>query len=987
MAKNFTALVTALLADNSIQNAIDAQAKKARLTIPNVEITNIDKFAKSVQDALNKAKFNIDATDVAKRFGHSIGESVKKEVESSLNKIGLTNGGLNHVKDILQNSGFDKKSIEAATQELNKMLVTVEKIKTTQLANGNIKMNITGVDQLGRAVSILREFNKETGEISTSSKSFTQTYAANVKNAARAIQEAKTAFSQLKAKQEEIKKFEVKLSGIDKASEQANLLRNKLNEAYESYNRMFSENSGKLSNLQLESLAEGFRNIALQSDLARTAMEDAAKAAQQKSDIKAAKDAEAAAFENATRRITEYFQALANLEKNEAARKDVHYVDGQTGYISSSGKYQQLAQELTRVRAAYEEVSSAEERSKLSVENQAKVMEFAQQKAREYGLTVEEYANRRARAEDEAAARAQKQAEKAKNAQDNKAVNDALSSLISKQKQIADLQKELNKLGSDSNRVDALRNQISKLSAEFDKLYLSYAGKFSDSQLSKLFDEINSSGFKITDANNKLLDTERLKEQARAAKETSAAYSDMMKLAEQIGKKKIEIAKLDPNTDSAKIAELKTQLHELIEEFDKLSASSKTDGFTGEQFTQLAAKVREADKEIEVIEAHSRDLARNLGESLKNGVAGNNLDDTINKFEKLKSVTPELANQMKELKAAAETLKSDTASDREKIAAYETYNRVLKDTTDAVNRQYKAEHDAAKASEKLTQEKNRAAKMMADLDTWLSRNPKVAQAFGAELENIRDQLRNVETNGANLNTVSTQIAKLKAEAKAAGLVTDSWAASFKKLGLQILGLGSTYQIIMKIINAVKQGVNTVVELDTALVDLRKTTTMSDNELSSFYRDANEEAKRLGTTTQQLIQSAADWSRLGYSSKTDATRMAGLAAQFSAISPGMDVNQATTGLVSIMKAYGIETEEVLDGVMSKINRVGNTAATNNAEIVTGLQNSASALAAMNTDLSKSIALFTAGQEISQDASKVGMIIAQTYSNVWCGFIAA
>ena len=49
---------------------------------------------------------------------------------------------------------------------------------------------------------------------------------------------------------------------------------------------------------------------------------------------------------------------------------------------------------------------------------------------------------------------------------------------------------------------------------------------------------------------------------------------------------------------------------------------------------------------------------------------------------------------------------------------------------------------------------------------------------------------------------------------------------------------------------------------------------------------------------------------------------------------------------------------------------NTAATNNAEIVTGLQNSASALAAMNTDLSKSIALFTAGQEISQDASKVG-----------------
>ena len=55
-------------------------------------------------------------------------------------------------------------------------------------------------------------------------------------------------------------------------------------------------------------------------------------------------------------------------------------------------------------------------------------------------------------------------------------------------------------------------------------------------------------------------------------------------------------------------------------------------------------------------------------------------------------------------------------------------------------------------------------------------------------------------------------------------------------------------------------------------------------------------------------------------------MAKLAAQFSAISPGVDMNQSTTGLVSVIKAYGIEVEDVLDGVMSKINIVGNTAAT-------------------------------------------------------------
>ena len=69
----------------------------------------------------------------------------------------------------------------------------------------------------------------------------------------------------------------------------------------------------------------------------------------------------------------------------------------------------------------------------------------------------------------------------------------------------------------------------------------------------------------------------------------------------------------------------------------------------------------------------------------------------------------------------------------------------------------------------------------------------------------------------------------------------------------------------------------------------------------------------------------------------------------------------------MKAYGIEAEEVLDGVMSKINIVGNTAATSNAEIISGLQNSASAMAAMNSTLEENIALFTAAQEITQDDS--------------------
>ena len=256
------------------------------------------------------------------------------------------------------------------------------------------------------------------------------------------------------------------------------------------------------------------------------------------------------------------------------------------------------------------------------------------------------------------------------------------------------------------------------------------------------------------------------------------------------------------------------------------------------------------------------------------------------------------------------------------------------------------------------------------IQTWMNNNSKAADRFGTVLREMQNQLNSGKLDGDAYRRLSLQFAQIQSEAKAAGLTVNSFASSLKNVGLQMLGLGSAYQVGMKIFNAVKSGVNTVVDLDTALVDLRKTTTMSDSDLVSFYRDANKEAKALGTTTQQIIQSAADWSRLGYGSKKDATMMARYAAQFAAISPGLTTETATTGLVSVMKAYGIETDEVLDGIMSKINRVGNTAATSNLQIINGLQNSASALAAMNTDLDKSIALFTAGQEIAQNDTKVG-----------------
>ena len=57
-------------------------------------------------------------------------------------------------------------------------------------------------------------------------------------------------------------------------------------------------------------------------------------------------------------------------------------------------------------------------------------------------------------------------------------------------------------------------------------------------------------------------------------------------------------------------------------------------------------------------------------------------------------------------------------------------------------------------------------------------------------------------------------------------------------------------------------------------------------------------------------------------------------------------------------------------MSKINAIGNAFAETNADVITGLEKSSSAMAAANNTMDQTVALFTAGQEIVQNAQTVG-----------------
>lgn len=408
-----------------------------------------------------------------------------------------------------------------------------------------------------------------------------------------------------------------------------------------------------------------------------------------------------------------------------------------------------------------------------------------------------------------------------------------------------------------------------------------------------------------------------------------------------------------------------------------------------EQYEQVLARVKnnlsvvvsETSRQSETVKNNANDLSASL-HKIETAISTNQIEAAITgvtaQFDKLSSSghtkLAQIQTDLQTLNSLQATM-ATTTDNTVLISSYEQYEQVLarvqnnlKIVTTATKEQAAAAKEAAVANNTMM----KSTALSNKIEAWMNQNTAAAQRFGEELRKIQAVLANNQ-NPAQLTSLSAEFAKIQAQAKAAGLVTNQFAQSVKNVGLQLLGLTSGVAALRKLIQVIRDGINTVIELDTALIDLKKTTTMSGSDLATFYKDANKAAKELGVTTKDIIQSAADWSRLGFSDKTSSETMAKLAAQFSAISPGVDIDSATTGLVSVIKAYDIDFNKVLDDVMSKINIIGNTAATSNKEIITGLQRSASAMSAMNSTLEENIALFTAAQEIVQNDSQVGNAI--------------
>ena len=167
----------------------------------------------------------------------------------------------------------------------------------------------------------------------------------------------------------------------------------------------------------------------------------------------------------------------------------------------------------------------------------------------------------------------------------------------------------------------------------------------------------------------------------------------------------------------------------------------------------------------------------------------------------------------------------------------------------------------------------------------------------------------------------------------------------------------------------RQGFDAVKEIDTAMTELKKVSDAPMGDIVAYFDDAVASAKELGSSVNEMIGATADWSRMG-KSLPDSKELAEVAILYKNVGDNIDVEEATSSLVSTLQGFQMDAKDAIK-IVDSFNEVANNYAINSDGIGESLKRSAAAFNAANTDLNKSIALIAATR------LKIGWIYGNIY----------
>lgn len=187
---------------------------------------------------------------------------------------------------------------------------------------------------------------------------------------------------------------------------------------------------------------------------------------------------------------------------------------------------------------------------------------------------------------------------------------------------------------------------------------------------------------------------------------------------------------------------------------------------------------------------------------------------------------------------------------------------------------------------------------------FLQSNPKVLDtSLGSEVKGMLTQIESgAKLSTAQLNEMRAAFSRVKVEARQAGVMGKTFSDSVMDAYRRFGGWSIITNSLGHAVYAVKEMITNVVNLDTAMTELKKVTDETDATYEHFFTGAADRAREIGATVTDTITATADFARLGYDID-QASALADAALVYKNVGDGIEnISDASDSIISTMMAF-------------------------------------------------------------------------------------
>lgn len=575
----------------------------------------------------------------------------------------------------------------------------------------------------------------------------------------------------------------------------------------------------------------------------------------------------------------------------------------------------------------------------------------------------------------------------------------------------------------DSSKIDGYKKSVQELEGIIGKLQNGESVKQLD--LTRALGDLQ---LKITDVKNAftqgIADNKAMEQQQKKVEQLKAKYEELKKVANTLQESGMfNDKKFDSRVfqdlnkiDTKNILEYNDTIDKLGEKLKTLSSNAKQlkdlnqlkDVFSSQNsslkktdtYSQIPEKLKtafsEASQELDTFRKKFRDATLNINSYLVTDAINNyvnsfkNLQNASNELEKLGQKAEQTKTRLTSMLAGKQTFGVD-------VSAFDNLqskiNSINTNTTVAQIKSLEQEiKNLGNNSSQIVRIENAIDSMRAKLEgikgkykDLVQTDESVAQVQALEtqitkLQEMANQLKQGKVIDGS--EITREVSKGNTGLKQLENTIKSCSKAFQSGNKDVMSFGqylqnalgkigiyaSTAIVFRKLFTEMKDGVSSVIELEDAMVSLRRVCNESDEAMKQFQSTATSTAQTLGVTASEYVDAVTSFKKMGYE-LAEAQELATTLTKYNLAGDIDNLEEATTGVISILKGFGLEAEKVVN-VTDSMNSTANQYAITAGDLTNILQRSSSAMSVAGNTLNETIAIGTVANEITQNAERTG-----------------